>query len=370
MTKKIRKTLFFVLPFLVFFLLSKEFLIIEKSFDSGMSLLYHYFYKHFFVSLLPAFLIAGLISAFLDKDQILKYLGGKTKKYISYSIASFSGAILTVCSCTILPLFAGIKKRGAGLGPAITFLFSGPAINIVAVFLTVSVLGTKLGFGRIFFAIVISIITGLTMQFIYKEKGGESEIQLNKEKNEIKKIPLFILIFSLLGIIIVKGINVSIFLKNSIITLLLFIIFVVVLFFLKKENSKIWIKETLNFVKLLFPILFFGIFIAGFISPLLPPERISGLVGENTIFANFIASFFGVFLYFSTLTEVPILEILIKGGMNNGPAMALLLAGPSLSLPNLLVIRRILGNIKTITYASLVIFYSMIAGLIFGYFFS
>ncbi len=367
--KEIRKIILFVSGFLGLYFLSTRFFILQEPFDSGTSLLRHYFLSHFLTSLLPAFLIAGAFSSFIDKDQVLKYLGGKTKKHLSYFVASFSGSILTVCSCTILPLFAGIRKRGAGLGPAITFLFSGPAINIVAVFLTVSILGFSLGVGRIFFAILLAVLAGLSMQFVFKEKGGQSEIKMEKEKSEVKKSFLFFLIFSLLGVIVIGGINMDVFLKRTILLTLFLIVLTIALFFIKRNELKKWISETWGFVQLLAPILIFGIFIAGFITPFLPPEKISGLVGENTLFANLIASVFGVFMYFSTLTEVPILEALINKGMDNGPALTLLLSGPSLSLPNLLVIRRILGNVKTITYMFFVIFYSAIAGLIFGNFY-
>ena len=334
---------------------------------SGFKLLHDYAREHILTCLVPAFFIAGAISVFVKKEAILKYLGHKTKKYVSYSIASVSGSILAVCSCTILPLFAGIRKRGAGLGPAITFLFSGPAINIAAVFLTISVLGLHIGLARISFAILLSILVGLSMEFIFREKVEEGELYFQESKEvKLSKRILFIFFFSMIMVLIVNGLQINKLLKYGLMLFLTLITALLAIFKFRKETTKEWLKETWSFTKLLIPYLFIGVFIAGFLMPLLPQELIEGIVGQNTIIANLVASVFGAFMYFSTLTEIPILQALIAKGMSNGPALALLLAGPSLSLPNMLVVRRVLGTKKTILYVTLVIVYSTIAGLIFG----
>jgi len=339
----------------------------KTSILSAFDLLHDYAQKHVLTCLVPALFIAGAISIFVKKDEILKYLGDKSKKYISYSIASVSGAILAVCSCTILPLFAGIRKRGAGLGPAITFLFAGPAINIAAIFLTMSVLGFKIGLARIIFSILLSILVGLTMALIFREKleKGGLFLEESRETNLSKKT-LFLFFGLMIGILIVNGLQISQTLRY--VGMLVFAIAVVLLVVLKfrKEVTKEWLNETWNFSKILLPLLFIGVFIAGFVMPLLPQTLIENLVGPNTIIGNLIASIFGAFMYFSTLTEIPILQALISKGMASGPALALPLAGPSLSLPNMLVIRKILGNKKTAVYVLLVIIYSTIAGLLFG----
>ncbi len=341
----------------------------REALFAGVELLHNYARFHVITSLLPAFLIAGAIGTFVKKEQVLKYLGGDVKKYISYLVAAFAGAVLTVCSCTILPFFAGIRKRGAGLGPATVFLVAGPAVNIVAILLTFSVLGVPMGVARIVSAIFMAIAVGASMQLIFREKSTKESIVNETEEKNVKGSTAFIFILLLLGVIVIGGLSVDTFLKNIALFLLVVLISLIAVFGLKKDASKMWISESWDFIKSLAPVLFFGIFIAGFITPLLPPEIISNLVGQNSVSANLISAFFGVFMYFSTLTEIPIIETLIGSGMNKGPALALLLAGPSLSLPKLLVVRTILGNKKMITYALLSGFYAALAGLIFGFWF-
>jgi len=353
--------------FLGFYFMPIDSDIFNNAILSGFKLLHDYARQHVLTCLVPAFFIAGAISVFVKKEAILKYLGHKTKKYISYSIASVSGSILAVCSCTILPLFAGIRKRGSGLGPAITFLFSGPAINIAAMFLAISVLGLHIGLARISFAILLSILVGLSMELIFREKVEKEELYLQESKEvQLSKKILLIFFFSMVMVLIVNGLQINRFLKYGLMLFFTLTTAILVIFKFHKETTKEWLKETWNFTKLLIPYLFIGVFIAGFLMPLLPQELIEGIVGQNTIIANLVASVFGVFMYFSTLTEIPILQALIVKGMSNGPALALLLAGPSLSLPNMLVVRRVLGTKKTIVYVTLVVIYSTIAGLIFG----
>lgn len=341
----------------------------KTSILSAFDLLHDYAQKHVLTCLIPALFIAGAIAVFVKKDAILKYLGHKAKKHVSYSIASVSGAILAVCSCTILPLFAGIRKRGAGLGPAITFLFAGPAINIAAIFLTMSVLGYEIGLARIFFAIFLSILVGLTMAFIFREKIDQGGLFMQESKDtKMSKKVIFSFFALMIAILVVNGLQINSLIKYILMFSFTLSVVLLVIFKFHKESSKEWLNETWNFSKILLPLLFVGVFIAGFIMPLLPETLIQNLVGQNTILGNLIASIFGAFMYFSTLTEIPILQALMAKGMATGPVLALLLAGPSLSLPNMLVIRKVLGTKKTLVYVGLVVFYSTIAGLIFGNF--
>jgi len=334
---------------------------------SGVSLLHEYATEHVLTCLIPAFFIAGAIAAFIKKDAVLKYLGGNTKPYISYPIASISGAILAVCSCTILPLFAGIYRRGAGLGPAIAFLYSGPAINIAAIFLTASVLGPKIGAARAISAVILAGLVGLTMAFIFKEKSnGKELVQENKKENKISKTTMALFFASMVGILIINGIQMDLTAKYAVMGVLVLVTVGVAVFKFRAEPRKEWLNETWGISKLLIPYLFIGVFLVGFIEPLIPAELVAGLVGSNSIQSNIIASMFGAFMYFSTLTEVPIMQALLEKGMNQGPALSLLLAGPSLSLPAMLVIRSVLGNKKTLAYIAIVVVYSSIAGLIFG----
>jgi len=343
-------------------------MIIADLFFSGVNALTEYLSAHVVTCLIPAFFIAGAIAVFLKKEYVLKYLGPKTDKYISYSVAAVSGCILAVCSCTILPLFAGIKKRGAGLGPAITFLFSGPAINLLAIIYTAQVLGFDLGIARAIAAISLSIIIGLIMHFLFQRKSVEDGNAFPDSISEPQKSKTTILSFFalLIGILIINGLQIAFNLK-----LMLFgvsIVFLLILLKLKFTKKEIidWMKETWNITKLITPYLIIGVFIAGIISFLLPEEIVRSYLGGNSLTSNFVASVFGAFMYFATLTEVPIIGELMKLGMGKGPALALLLAGPSLSLPNMLVIRKVLGNKQTIVYICLVIIFSTTAGFIYG----
>lgn len=353
--------------FLIFYFVPFDSPVMSGAILAGLVLLNEYAREHILTCLVPAFFIAGAIAVFVQKDVVLKYLGGETKKYISYSIASVSGTILAVCSCTILPLFAGIRKRGAGLGPAITFLFSGPAINIAAIFLTMSVLGVEIGTARVVAAISMSILVGLSMQFIFKEKTEAGGLFISEEQGEkYKSSTVLLFMLSMVAILIVNGLSLASDLKYFLMFGLALLTAIISVVYFKRKTNNEWLVETWKFTKLLLPLLFIGVFVAGFIMPFLPEPLIVNLVGKNSVLGNLVASVFGAFMYFSTLTEVPILQALMTKGMSKGPALALLLAGPSLSLPNLLVIRKVLGNKKTTVYALLVIFYSTIAGLIFG----
>ncbi len=334
---------------------------------SGLSLLNEYARQHVLTCLVPAFFIAGAIGVFIKKEKVMKYLGHEAKRYVSYGVASVSGAILAVCSCTILPLFASIRKRGAGLGPAVTFLFSGPAINIAAIFLTISVLGLNIGLARIITAVFLSILVGISMALIFREKPDKEKLVLmDTEEVKVSQATLMLFFALMIGVLVVNGLQIDALAKY--ITMGIFTVGVIALVLLKFKDhmTKKWLGETWGFAKMLMPLLFIGVFIAGFIMPLLPQSLIESLVGSNTITGNLVASVFGAFMYFSTLTEIPILQALMAKGMANGPALALLLAGPSLSLPNMLVVRGVLGNKKTAVYVLLVVIYSTIAGLILG----
>ena len=334
---------------------------------SAFDLLHEYAQKHILTCLVPALFIAGAIAVFIRKEKVMKYLGHEANKFISYGVASVSGAILAVCSCTILPLFAGIRKRGAGLGPAITFLFAGPAINIAAIFLTMSILGFEIGLARALSAILLSILVGLTMSLIFREKVSKEKLIIQEsEESKLSNMTLAMFFGLMIAVLVVNGLQIDKILKYALMAIFTFSVVGLVLLKFKDHIAKKWLEETWNFSKMLLPLLFIGVFIAGFIMPLLPQTLIERLVGGNTLFGNLIASIFGAFMYFSTLTEIPIVQALIAKGMASGPALALLLAGPSLSLPAMLVIRKVLGTKKTIVYVALVIAYSTIAGLVFG----
>lgn len=338
----------------------------RTSILSAFDLLHDYAKQHVLTCLVPALFIAGAIAVFIQKEKVLKYLGRDAKKIVSYGVASISGAILAVCSCTILPLFAGIRKRGAGLGPAITFLFSGPAINIAAIFLTMSVLGLKIGIARITVAIGLSILVGISMSLIFREEADKKKLLMQEAETSLSNKVLMIFFGLMIGVLVVNGLQIDQTIKYILMGSFTIAVVGLVLWKFKDHITQKWLEETWTISKMLLPLLFIGVFIAGFIMPLLPQTLIESLVGQNTILGNLVASIFGAFMYFSTLTEIPILQALIAKGMHPGPALALLLAGPSLSLPNMLVVKGVLGTKKTAVYVGLVIVYSTIAGLVFG----
>lgn len=441
--KKELKILFWIAAVFAFaFFMPIESARFNTAIAATLDLVKWYAQEHVILCLLPAFFIAGVISVFVSQASVLKHFGAQAKKWVAYTVASVSGTILAVCSCTILPLFSSIHKRGAGLGPAIAFLYSGPAINILAIILTARILGFEMGVARTIGAVAFSIIIGSIMAIIYrKEEKAKKEEQMNivppPEKRPMWQTSLhfftlvLILVFanwgkpaegdttsawysiwyykwwitgffslvlgySLINILKIKWqwvlgaaivTIVTILLSNSfiesdklrpLVPMLVGIIALSVITILDKvdEENKAWTIATWDFAKQILPLLAIGVVTAGFllgsthdgksIAGVIPNEWISALVGGNSIFSNFFSSIVGAFMYFATLTEVPILQGLIASGMGKGPALALLLAGPSLSLPNMLVIRGVIGTQKTVVYVSLVVVMATITGLIYG----
>jgi uncharacterized membrane protein YraQ (UPF0718 family) len=332
----------------------------------GLSGLVDYLSLHAITCLVPALFIAGAISAFASQAAILKYFGPQAKKPLAYAVGSVSGAILAVCSCTVLPLFGGIYKRGAGLGPAIAFLFSGPAINILAIVYTANILGYELGVARAVGAIAFAVGIGLIMALIFrKEEARKVQTQAFAvtEANPDGKKPWQYAIFfgTLIGILITAAAKLWIpfGVLGSVLGVTLWRWF-------SSTEIKEWMKETLFFLKRIVPWLLLGVFIAGILGVVIPPTAMATYMGGNSPLSNFIAAIGGALMYIATLTEVPIIKTFIDLGMGNGPALALLLAGPSLSLPCMLALRGIMGTRKTITYFALVVAAATITGLIYG----
>jgi uncharacterized membrane protein YraQ (UPF0718 family) len=322
----------------------------------------------------PAFFIAGAIAALVKKDAILRYFGPKVEKYKSYSVASVSGTILAVCSCTILPLFAGIYKKGSGIGPATTFLFSGPAINVLAIIYTAKVLGLELGLARAVFAIIMSIFIGLIMAFLFqkdedKKNSGLKPISSSGEEVQRPRwvVPTF---FALMVAILLIGASQMDWVpKLGIVYFLTIAVAVILIYYFQRQEVTDWGVETWDLTKKIFPILVVGTFFVGVFAFFVPPETFRPYLGDNGLSANLLASVMGALLYMPTLLEVPIIGGTLgytSGVMASGPALALLLSGPTTSLPSLAVLYRIMGARKTVVYWLLVIGMSTIAGLMFG----
>jgi len=399
----------------------------DNAVMEALYLVHWYAREHVILCLIPAFFIAGAIAVFISKASVMKYLGAGANKIPAYGVASVSGTILAVCSCTVLPLFAGIYRMGAGLGPATAFLYSGPAINILAIILTARVLGIEIGIARAIGAVVFSIIIGLLMHFIFRNEETEKvKAQMAMPEQEVNR-PLWkngfyfaamvaILIFAnwgrpaeptglwntiyslrwiitgaaaaLLGVMLIMWFNIQWWkiVLTGVITAALAIVFphhpllpfasatigLSVITGTARGETGEWFEQTWGFAKQILPLLLYGVLIAGLLlgrpghEGIIPSEWISRSVGGNSVGANLFASIAGAFMYFATLTEVPILQGLIGNGMGKGPALALLLAGPALSLPNMLVIRSVMGTKKTVVFVALVVMMATITGIIYG----
>ncbi|NCB83717.1 MAG: hypothetical protein EOM44_04340 [Bacteroidia bacterium] len=433
--KELKILLGIVVVFLAVFFLPVQSPVFNTAVAATFDLAKWYAQEHVILCLLPAFLIAGVISVFVSQASVIKYFGAKAKRWVAYTVAAVSGTILAVCSCTILPLFSSIHKRGAGLGPAIAFLYSGPAINILAIILTARILGLEIGVARFLGAVVFSVLIGLIMAVIYrKEEKVRAEEQMNfpdvPENRPLWQTALHFftlvlilvfanwgkpgegdtsslwyyiwaykwyitgffglgLVYSMIAILKLKSWQVllgavvtalsALLIGNPLVSVVVAIAAVSSIALMDKSEdgeNREWIISSWGFAKQIMPLLAIGVVIAGFllgsthdntsIAGVIPNSWVAWAVGGNSVLSNFFASIVGAFMYFATLTEVPIVQGLLASGMGKGPALALLLAGPSLSLPNMLVIRGVLGTQKTVVYVAIVVILSTVAGLIFG----
>ncbi|MFO7602127.1 MAG: permease [Candidatus Desulfacyla sp.] len=361
---------------------------VRQSGLEAFMMLQEYAREHVLTCLIPAFFIAGAIAVFVSQASVLKYFGATAHKILSYSVASVSGTVLAVCSCTVLPLFAGIYTRGAGIGPATAFLYSGPAINVLAIVLTARILGWELGLARAIGAVLFAVITGLLMAFIFRKDDAArtaGQIYLPDEEGKGRTLTQDALFMLTLVLILIfaafakpaqgsTGIWPMIFAAKWYITAGLLIILGVMLksWFVREERST-WVQSTWGFMKQIFPLLGAGVLVAGFMlgrpghPALIPEHYVASLVGGNSLWANLFASVSGALMYFATLTEVPILQGPIGSGMGKGPALSLLLAGPALSLPNMLVIGGVMGVKKTAVFCVIIVILSTIAGMTYGW---
>jgi len=406
-----KKFIYLVLVFLFAYWVPFTHPRVQMAILEAFLMLREYAREHVLLCLVPAFFIAGGIAVFISQAAVVKYFGAEAKKMLSYGVASVSGTILAVCSCTVLPLFASIYQRGAGIGPAVAFLYSGPAINVLAIILTARVLGVEMGLARAVGAIIFAIVIGLSMAGIYRREEAERQrgtLQMPEEEMP-RRLWQDIVFFALMVIFLVfanwgkpaqsEGFWAVVYaIRWYIAGASLILLLPVIWRWFQKDELKEWVGETYSYALMILPLLFIGVMFAGFFlgrpthEAIIPSKYVEAIVGSqpNQFFALtgmqqglahniiaalwpvwtcFFASISAAFMYFATLTEVPILQSLMGSGMGKGPALALLLAGPAVSLPNMLVIRGILGTKKTATYVLIVIAFSTICGLVYGWLF-
>jgi uncharacterized protein len=397
----------------------------DNAITASLALTRWYAREHVLLCLVPAFFIAGGISIFVSQASVMKYLGAGARKVVAYGVAAVSGTVLAVCSCTVLPLFAGIYGMGAGIGPATAFLYAGPAINALAIILTARVLGVELGIGRAIGAIVFSIVIGIIMHLIFRHDERETAIAQAPMPDDEETRPLYqtaitfaamvaVLIFAnwgtgtggfwgkifeikwiltgsasaVLGMALVRlyglpwwkplvvgGLSTGVFLLRPHDPTSVFTVGTVAFSWaIASEDGELndWFTASWGFAKQIMPLLLAGVVVSGLLlgrpgsEGLIPAHWIASAVGGNSILANLFAGVSGAFMYFATLTEVPILEGLLGSGMGKGPALTLLLAGPAVSLPSILVLRSIMGNKRTAIFIGLVVVLSALTGTIFG----
>jgi hypothetical protein len=399
----------------------------DRAVDESLHLAHDYAREHVVLCLLPAFWIAGAIAAFVSQASVIRYLGPKANRTVAYGVASVSGTILAVCSCTVLPLFAGIYRMGAGLGPASAFLYSGPAINVLAIVLTAKILGMELGIARAVAAVVFSIVLGILMAWIFRREQQErasqmAELPVPPATRPLWKTTLFFA--SMVAVLVFAnwanpkqpdGFFAAVFAVKWPLTAVIGLAFagmawrwigvpgrrllpavvavaaIAIAFPTTPEFAMLvavgglavstggqegeageWFDQTWSYAKLIFPLLIGGVLVAGFLlgrpghEALIPSDWIASAVGGDSLRSTLFAALSGALMYFATLTEVPILQGLLGSGMGKGPALALLLAGPALSLPSLLVLSSILGWKKTLTFALLVVLLATATGWVFG----
>ena len=363
--------------------------LVRGAVGEALLMLQEYARQHVLTCLVPAFFIAGAIAVFISQAAVIKYFGAEAKKVLAYGVASVSGTILAVCSCTVLPMFAGIYNRGAGIGPAITFLYSGPAINVLAIILTARILGFELGLARAVGAIVASIFIGLAMAGIYRKEDRERIKQagplISSDESTSRSLGKTVFYFFVMIMILITATwgkpTEPVGFWNAVYGIhwwltagFLVLLGIIILRWFNKPELKTWVDESWTLSLQIFPLLFAGVLVAGLLlgrpgtdAGLIPSSWIAYSVGGNSLSANFLASIAGALMYFATLTEIPILQGLIGSGMGKGPALALLLSGPAVSLPSMLVIRSVIGTRKMLVYVGLVIIVATISGYIYGF---
>jgi hypothetical protein len=348
--------------------------LLVTALNGGVVALIDYVSAHVLTCLIPAFFIAGAINALLPKEIITDHLGAKSSAFKAYPLSVAGGLLLAVCSCTILPLFAGIRKKGAGIGPALAFLYTAPATNLLAIAFTGSVLGWDFAGARIVLSIIFAIAIGVIITFLFGNEnasgapGKAAPVRAAGARQRQPILPIALFLATLLGVLFVGTWKMPIEWRVGGLAVLIALVYFEQRAWFTREQVSSWLSETWVFARTIFPLLVIGIFVAGVIGAVLPPGFLEAHLGQNTITANLIAVLFGVFMYFPTLVEVPMAKTFLALGMAKGPLLAYMLADPVISFPSILVVRKYIGNRRTIAYVSLIIVFCTLAGLIYGTF--
>ena len=353
---------------------------VANSIMEGFHLLQWYAVNHTLACVVPAMFIAGAISTFLSQGAVIRHLGPDSDPRKAYAVASVAGTVLAVCSCSVLPMFAGIYAAGAGLGPATAFLYSGPAINVMAIFLSARVLGLDIGLARVIGAVIFAVVIGVIMTAIFR--AGERKRVAAAHVPETPPAPrppwqtasffVCLVMFLVFADWVPSGdsepgfVNMVHGLKWYLAGAMGVLVVLMHWRWFSRDETKEWMAATWDFALMIVPLLFAGVFVTGIVGGLLPESTVAEFVGGNGILANLVASFTGMIWYFATLTEIPIVEMLTGLGMGKGPSLALLLAGPALSLPSILVIYKVLGGKKTAAFCVLTVVMSTVVGFVFG----
>jgi len=431
MGKEVKTLLVLVGIFLFFYLVPFGNPKVGAAIAEAFRLLQWYIREHTLACVVPAMFIAGAISTFLSQASVMRYLGPKSNRFLAYTVGAVSGCVLAVCSCSVLPMFAGIYAMGAGIGPGSAFLYSGPAINVMAIFLSARVLGIDLGVARAIGAIAFAYIIGLIMAFVFRRQEAEKvriAMQMPEPPASPRRLWQTVLYFATMVLFLVfsdwantndvtirlrdgrtltanvrtqaaDNLDVQEYLPSGqlepavkrlavadvaeikpvpsfamavhgirwVLAGAMGLAVLVMLWrWFGRDEIKEWLGATWTFAKMIVPLLFGGVFVTGFVSALIPEKAVASIVGDDSLLSNFVASFVGMCWYFATLTEIPITQALMNLGMAKGPALALLLAGPALSIPSILVLRKIMGGMKTFVFCTLVVIMSTLVGLIFG----
>jgi uncharacterized membrane protein YraQ (UPF0718 family) len=344
----------------------------NELFLAGLIAVKDYIATHVLTCLVPAFLLAGAMVTFIDRDLILDHLGEKVSKLKSFSLAAGGSFLIAACSCTVIPVASGLYYAGAGVGSAFILLWVAPSSNILSLVYTGNILGAEMVISRIIAALLMAFLVGTVMSVVFRNEQTKavSTEQSKQNKQLISRQELTLLLLLLLSLLLPNYLitRQPYIYKIGVWALSTLIVACYAWMVIPREKITIWLRESWWFVKIIFPLLLGGVFLVGIIGKVLPEEWIRQWLGGNGLLASFFGTLLGSVTYFATLTEAPFVDTLMGLGMGKGPALALLLTGPGISLPNWLAVGRVFGWKKAFVYVPLIIVSGTVMGWFFGNF--